>query len=376
MAKLKNILMVLALVAFANVAIAAQTFLPMAIKGEIPNPTVFAERIEESLETDPTGATTIRGANVDPNGVLTAVRVAGGTVGSLEGLASYLRSLGEGDMPKGTINLSRAASPVGHMVDTSQGWARGAHPGERGWYDMNTGLLILAGDCSNSPTTPISRGNAVPQPKVAMAKPRPRRDPYAGANRCEFGPPSMYVTVHLMEPAAAEYLQTNLADPVIPADQCSVRSLVPADGRVQGSDPGTWRSHDKFSETCGRLMNKLAVEDRVLNYATTRRTAEVYFVDAKSENPLFTGFVTGDGNFETSDIASQQNLALNGKAVRIPTKYHNVDGDVVMYVEGDLPSGTGKHIREFKMGCRAMTYTMIDGYYTNVKIPAVAAAQQ
>lgn len=370
MAKTIRILMVLVLTVFANTAFAEQTFLPMAIKGQIPNPTVFAERIEESLKADPTGGTTIRGANVDPNGVLLAVTVAGGTPGNLEGLAQYVRSLGEDDMPEGVIKLSRAASANGHMVDTSEGWAREARAGERGWYDMNTNLLILAGDCSNSPVTPISRKNVAPPPQVAMAKPRSRRNPYANVNSCEFGKESKYITAHLFAPETASYFMENFADPKIPEDQCSVRSLVPADGRVQG-DPGNWRSKDKFSHLCGPVLHDLA-EKNVLGYATTRQTAEVFFVN-DMENPIFTGFVTGDGNFETNDIASKQYLADNGKAVRIPDQYLNAEGDVVMYIGGQLPSGVGKHVKEFNLGCRAMTYTMIDGYYANIKIPAVAA---
>lgn len=163
------------------VSSASTAYLPMARKGEIDNPKMLAARIRESLKRDSSGNGDVRGANISPKGFLLAITMAGGTLDGVEALPVYLDSLVEGDMPQGSITMSRVVetrSTSGQKkteLDVKKGYAREARMGERGWYDANTGNLILAGDCSNSPLGQV-KGPVAPPPKPALvvaAKPAP-----------------------------------------------------------------------------------------------------------------------------------------------------------------------------------------------------------
>lgn len=158
-----------------TVRIVESNHLPMARYGEIPNPSVLAVRIRESLAADASGNGLVRGANITPNGFLRAIQKAGGTVTGVTALPTYLENLKEGAMPSGKITMSRVLytrdsnGKEDYVLDISTGAPRTGHQGERGWYDANTGLLILAGDCSNSPLSPIV--NYVPPPAPVAQQP-------------------------------------------------------------------------------------------------------------------------------------------------------------------------------------------------------------
>jgi hypothetical protein len=335
------------------------TFLPMAIKGEIPNPSVLADRVEESLKSDPSGNSTVRGANISAEGFLTAVRTAGGTVKDVAELPQYLRSLQSGPMPSKPVSLSRA-TPDGHggyFADTSAGWMRSAHPGEQGWYDQNTGYLILAGDCSNSPISPVARGVVIPILKgepMEKATAQKRRDPYGGMNTCALGTDKgRWLTIHLMEMRAAEHA-------------CAKQYLLPRDGRVKG-DAGDWMSPDRFSRQCGQAMHE-AVKAEKLSFSETARRVEVVVVEGDDERPIFKGTVAGGGTFATKDLASQAVLAENSRAILIPEQYKS--GYVVAYVDGQLPSGIGEDLANFRRGCHVKAYTAVEGYYDEAAFAA------
>lgn len=167
----------------------AKAALPMARKGEITSPKVLAERIRETLKADPTGnKKLVRGANTTPAGFLASVQAAGGTVDGLAALPAYLESLVARDMPSGKFTMSRVIYSVAsgtekYQLDIERGFAREAHKGEQGWYDANTGRLILAGDCSNSPLG-LVKGPTAPQPAPAPAPaPSPRASACTSATK-------------------------------------------------------------------------------------------------------------------------------------------------------------------------------------------------
>ena len=168
-----------ALVRKTNAKGTAKAALPMAKKGEISSPKVLAERIREVLKHDPTGnKKLVRGANTTPAGFLASVQAAGGAVSGVSALPMYLESLIERDMPPGKFTMSRVIYSVEkgtekYALDIKKGFDREAHKGERGWYDANTGGLILAGDCSNSPLGLVT-GPTAPQ---APTKPAPSACP-------------------------------------------------------------------------------------------------------------------------------------------------------------------------------------------------------
>lgn len=169
----------------AKVATTSTAYLPMARKGEIDNPKMLAARIRESLRKDASGNGQVRGANISPKGFLLAITMAGGGVDGVEALPVYLDSLVEGDMPQGSIAMSRvietrSSSGVKNTeLDIKRGYSREGRSGERGWYDANTGNLIMAGDCSNSPLAQV-KGPVTPTSKpapVEAAKPPPVSTP-------------------------------------------------------------------------------------------------------------------------------------------------------------------------------------------------------
>jgi hypothetical protein len=72
------------------------------------------------------------------------------------------------------MKISRAKSGTKlYTLDIEKGYARDASSGERGWYDANTNLLILAGDCLNSPLpakkVPVMPLGALPKATCANA---------------------------------------------------------------------------------------------------------------------------------------------------------------------------------------------------------------
>jgi hypothetical protein len=154
----------------------AFAWLPMARKGEgITSPKILAERIRDSLKHSPSGNGMVKGANISPQGFLTAVKKAGGEVEGVHALPQYLESLIERDMPSGTLTMSRVKySRLKYglekfELDVEKGYPREAHKGEKGFYDPNTGYLILAGDCSNSPLMPVKGPVATPSTLVPSA---------------------------------------------------------------------------------------------------------------------------------------------------------------------------------------------------------------
>ncbi len=159
----------------------AFAWLPMSIREQHPDPTSLATAFEESIRKDPSGKTRIRGTNSTPNDFATAMKIAGTKDGKvpfdgLDGIPAYLRSLGSKAMPDREIRMSRigwqkdVVGRVSFKLDVKEGFKRKGTKGEYGWYDPNTGLLILAGDCANSPLDltelePAPQGD--PLPRVA-----------------------------------------------------------------------------------------------------------------------------------------------------------------------------------------------------------------
>lgn len=170
----------------AKTATPSTAYLPMARKGEIASPKALADRIRESLKKGKTGNGRVLGANITPQGFLAAVKKAGGAVDGVQALPAYLDSLIERDMPSGTITMSRvvytrdAKGTEKFVLDIDKGHPREAHRGEHGWYDANTGYLILAGDCSNSPLVP-TKGPVEAPAAAASAPAAPASQPAAAA---------------------------------------------------------------------------------------------------------------------------------------------------------------------------------------------------
>lgn len=161
-----------------NKSVVATAALPMAIHGQIPTPTELAKRVRESLKKDPSGYARVRGANATPADFLAAMTKAGAKVEGVQALPVYLESLIQREMPQGSITMSRmiytkhANGTETFRLDTEKGFPREAHKGERGWYDANTGLLTLAGDCTNSPLRP-REGPVAPTPAPVISQPAP-----------------------------------------------------------------------------------------------------------------------------------------------------------------------------------------------------------
>lgn len=152
----------------------AKAYLPMmARKAEgATTPKALAEQIREALKLDATGNRRVRGTNATPTDFLIAVKKSGGTVDGVGALPTYIESLVEGDMPEGKITMSRMVYTRDKngmekvTRDVDKGFPREARMGERGWYDANTNLLILAGDCGNTPLTETKGPTAKPKLSV------------------------------------------------------------------------------------------------------------------------------------------------------------------------------------------------------------------
>jgi len=158
----------LAIAALANSAFAAGTGMPM-MKG-LKNPTELATLVENSLKSDPTGKSLLNPARCKKDGscatahdyffgIQTAHPSA--KLGNIAELPQYLRSLVKQSAPAGEWHISRLLVRGNTHTYDAKGWKRAFLQGESVWVDVNTGELILAGDCGNV----IGDGPAKPQPK-------------------------------------------------------------------------------------------------------------------------------------------------------------------------------------------------------------------
>lgn len=136
----------------------ATAYLPLANAGSIQTPSHLAGLIEQSLALDPTGGRHISGTNMTPAMYLTSVNRAKLRVTGVAVLPAYLRSLKAVSLPSGrTYRMTRVKVTVGrdcvktYELDTSEGFARGPHPGEQAWIDPNDSSIVFAQDCTNSP---------------------------------------------------------------------------------------------------------------------------------------------------------------------------------------------------------------------------------
>jgi hypothetical protein len=192
-------------------ATSSVAYLPMARKGEIASPKELAERIRESLRKDATGNGRVLGANITPVGFLTAVKKAGATVDGVGALPAYLDSLIERDMPSGMITMSRVIlmrDKKGRetpLLDVEKGFAREAHKGERGHYDANTGYLIMAGDCSNSPLV-VTMGPVEPPKPAPLLAVSPAPAPVPTFQGCVEG---KFLVVNLWDNAAVKVVSAD-----------------------------------------------------------------------------------------------------------------------------------------------------------------------
>jgi hypothetical protein len=348
---IKNTSVILALLvsALLSASALAGTFLPMAKKGEVPNPSVLADRIEQSLQSDPLGGAPVKGANINPNGFLDAIQGAGGTVADVRDLPEYLRSLQADTMPSGEVTFSRVEyRPSGNVVDLRNGFARSARKGEKGWYDMNTGKLILAGDCSNSPL--VETVVHAPAPVVTYQRPvaRPARDPYAGVQRCPGGDPNRrYFQVAMYEPSAAQHT-------------CAIEHMYAHGGRNRGSDPTAWGdpSTNAFSKACGRELHQSQYQlgDNVHEVdITVEENGEEYL--------LFSGTLQGQ-RLNPASAEDAKIVGADGEVIFIPEEY--TGGRVVVHfkdyskIRTPVQSGVAYDLSEFGRGCRVMRYTGIE----------------
>jgi len=154
--------------ALANPTYAAGTGMPM-MKG-LKNPTELATLVERSLASDPTGKKMLDPARCKKNGSCATahdyffgIQLAhpSAKLGDIADLPRYLRSLVKQPAPAGEWHISRLLVRGGTHTYDAKGWERAFLQGESVWVDVNTGELILAGDCGNV----IGDGPAKPQPK-------------------------------------------------------------------------------------------------------------------------------------------------------------------------------------------------------------------
>lgn len=333
------------LIGFCFVASAmGQTYLPLAKKGEIPNPSVLADRVEDSLVEDFSGNGMIVGANTTPNGFLKGIQAAGGTVDSVIDLPQYLRSLTGREMPPGELRLSRADQRG--EVDVDVGTVRPAFVDEQGWFDANTGKFILAGECSNT---------HIPQHVITTTRGvQTRRQPFPVTQSCPLEVGSRYLRVAMYEPAAAEH-------------ECARATMLPRDAIVTTDESAEWLTPNRFSRECGQPMAESG-----FGFGKTEHNVEYAVVRGGEEAIFFRGTIAGDMVL-TSSLGTELVTADN-KLVKVPDEYQ--DGIPVVYftddVEGKLPNrrtptktGIGEKLSLFPVvgrvdGCPAMVYSGID----------------
>ncbi len=335
------------LILFANAPAFAADRLPLSQPGKILNPTVLADRIDESLKKDSSGSSIVRGANVTPAQFLAAVGSVDMDVDTYPKMGAYLRTLKEGSMPSGVLHLSEIDMVDGKPVlDLSAGTHRYARDGEKGWYDEYK-KFVLAGECMNTViplVISIAKPTLVPSAYV---------DPYAGKREirttsCPLGEPGRYVAVHMFEPKTAE-------------DACSKEHMLPADGNM-GNAKGQkassdWSDPDAFSRFCGRKLHEAKYQ-----FGTTQHAVKLAVVDGDKRYDFFRG--TLKGKTFTADGESEKLISKDGEAVMIPIDFQG--GTVVAFFEDQAkvrtptPSGVGEDLSTFKDGCAVKILTGID----------------
>lgn len=376
-------------VSFASTSVHANECLPLADKEINPDPSVLADRIEESLASDPSGSGPIRGANIGPWDYLRAVNAVPrfmnpsaevtSTVKTVGDLPAYLRTLKSGPMPKGKVSLAGVCE--GKLtLRTHEGSGREAHLGEVGWYDQR-GDLILAGDCMNTPIMmeiTVNRG----LPMKSMPEAQAWTDPYAGKRKvegtatvCKIGERGRYVSVQMLEPKAAEH-------------PCSIKYMLPQDGKLEEErvcsiyPDGTeecvekkvsdWAkkhsqyvfdANDIFSRMCGPILH-----DRkpgavpLYQLGAKHHEVKLAIIDGEKRRDFFEG--TLKGKTFTADGESEKLISKDGEAVFVPVDFRS--GTVVAFfadqakVRTPSPSGVGEDLRTFKDGCAVKVLTGID----------------
>ena len=326
---------------------ASETRLPLAKDGEIPTPSVLADRIQKSLKSDPSGNKILEGANGAPTLFLEAIHALQPNVDTYPELDTYLRSLKEGAMPDGILRLSEI-DLVGNkpVLDLKTGSHRYAKPGERGWYDGRN--FVVAGNCMNTElplkiniTSPISVGQKFV-------------DPYAGKPRevkttsCPLGDHGRYVAVHMFEPKTAQHA-------------CAVAHMLPQDGNLgeakKGQSTKDWSNPDAFSRKCGQVIHEAGYK-----FATKAHAVQIAVVNGDEKHVFFTGSLKG--NTFTADADSEALIAKNGEAVLVPKAFDK--GHVVAFfsdqskVRTPAPSGVGENIANIKEGCAVTVLTAIE----------------
>lgn len=331
----------------ATVSFASETRLPLAKDGEIKTPSILADRIIGSLKSDPSGKKVVEGANGAPELFLQAINALQPKVDTYPELDVYLRSLKEGPMPSGVLNLSEIDLIKGKPVlDLTTGSHRYAKPNETGWYDGEN--FVVAGNCMNTELplridikNPISIGKKFV-------------DPYAGKPRevsrtsCPLGGHGRYVTVHMFEPKVAQHA-------------CAVQHMLPHDGNLgevrKGQSTKDWSDPDAFSRQCGKVIHESGYK-----FATKAHVVEIAVVKGDEKHVFFTGTLKGK-NF-TADGQSESLIAMNGEAVLVPKAFDK--GHVVASfsdqakVRTPAPSGVGENIHNLKEGCAVTVLTAIE----------------
>lgn len=145
------------------------------IKPEAQANLVLARLIEESLHRDPSGNSPIRGGPCTTPRMfaeaISAYHPQSMSPDAVGQLPDYIRSLIRRSAPDGLHTMSRVLVGRGCVLDL-EGWARIFAPGEGAWHDPNTGLPVLAGDCSNV-VAPNRRPATPPVPAPAPVAPQP-----------------------------------------------------------------------------------------------------------------------------------------------------------------------------------------------------------
>ena len=348
-------------ISFANAsAFASDPCLPLADKGSIPNITVLADRIDESLKIDSSGNGSINGANITPLGFLEAVNAVprykgeesgkySPTVQTVGELPEYFRHLVKGEMPKGTVSLAGVCE--GKLtLGTHEGSGRMAHSGEVGWYDQR-GDFILAGDCMNT-RIPL---------QITVNRGLPMRtDPYAGK-----ATPRAYRETTLRGgcPVGNErLLKVSVLEETARENACAKRFILSEDGKLKRPDDvatdvqytGTGLDGEDLSRTCGAELNK-AYKPGMLNH-----DMEVILHEGSEEFPLFVGTIRENGLTPAPEYSD----ALVDGFIRISDAY--TDGVVEVrfddYTKVVWP--TAFHLRErlssFTRGCKVNRMTGIE----------------
>ena len=318
--------------------------LPFVKEGEVPTPTVLADRIEESLKKDPSGGGLVKGANAGPSLFLEGVKYKRPHVDTYPELLVFLRNLKACDMPKEQIRLAEIDTVNGKPVlDLSVGTTRWAKPGEKGWCDEKG--FMLAGDCMQMQ---LPLRITVYDPMVGEKF----VDPYAGKPRevkttsCLLDKSERYIAVHMFESKAAKHA-------------CSVKHMLPQDGRIERlpnesiedynkrmiryNSRKDWSDPDAFSRQCGKEIHeggykfsikKHAVEIAVVNSGMTEK------------HVFFKGML--EGKRFTADAESEALISENGEAVLVPKAFDK--GHVVASfldqstVRTPTPSGVGMRV--------------------------------